>query len=574
MTAPLAELQALERDYAIGTYVRQPVQFVRGEGVCLWDEPGQEYLDFLAGISVLNVGHCHPRVAAVREQVGRSPTPPTSTTPSRPCGCRPAGPELAGRQGVPVQLRRRGGRGGDQAARRAKAQGEIVVMRDGFHGAPTVRCRRPRRSKQAPFAPLVPALSSSAKDPEALAAAVGPQPPRCCWSRSRARPGSTYSPPLLAAARHACDRTGAALIFDEIQTGMGRTGTLWAYEQTGVVPDALTSAKALGGGLPIGALVTGPRLADTFQPGDHGSTFAGGPLVASAALVALEICSDQRCCPGRELGERLGRAWRSCPGSAVRGQGLMIGIDLATDPAPELARRALLEHRLVINATGPDTIRLEPPLIVASRRSTRPCAGSASCCRERVPPGQVTVPLARPARRRAAAAVLRALPERSRATATAPWPVRTPSTCISCGSPCAARGRCSASCGTCSRRCCCPAFAASSAGCSGPPVRRATSTSTCWTSSPCATCCPNRCAPTSLRAHGLAHWRLAAHGRRSRVLASRRASELLSDWEMLLETLVERPLEDRPAATQPIGETAGRRIRKAYPRRADGRGDR
>jgi acetylornithine/N-succinyldiaminopimelate aminotransferase len=160
---------------------------------------------------------------------------------------------------------------------------------------------------------------------------------------------------------------GAALVFDEIQTGMGRTGTLWAYQQTGVVPDAMTSAKALGGGLPIGALITGPRLADTFQPGDHGSTFAGGPLVASAALVALDVCSDPALL-GRvqALGERLRAGLSGLPGvAAVRGRGLMVGIDLAPDrSAPEIAQRALLEQRLVVNATGPATIRLEPPLVV------------------------------------------------------------------------------------------------------------------------------------------------------------------------------------------------------------------
>src|SRR6202012_3779306 len=108
------------------------------------------------------------------------------------------------------------------------------------------------------------------------------------------------------AAREACDRTGAALLFDEIQTGMGRTGTLWAYEQTGVVPDAMTSAKALGGGLPIGALITGPRLADVLQPGDHGSTFAGGPVVAAAALAALEETDSEPLLAGvRALGDRL-----------------------------------------------------------------------------------------------------------------------------------------------------------------------------------------------------------------------------------------------------------------------------
>ena len=173
---------------------------------------------------------------------------------------------------------------------------------------------------------------------------------------------------LLAAAREACDRTGAFLVFDEIQCGMGRTGTLWAYEQTPVVPDALTSAKALGGGLPIGALVTGERLADVLRPGDHGSTFAGGPVVCAAALIALEICSEATLLERIPLlGERLAAGLAALPfATAVRGRGLMIAFDLADGvDGPELARRALLEQRLIVNATGPRTIRLEPPLIVS-----------------------------------------------------------------------------------------------------------------------------------------------------------------------------------------------------------------
>jgi acetylornithine/succinyldiaminopimelate/putrescine aminotransferase len=179
---------------------------------------------------------------------------------------------------------------------------------------------------------------------------------------------NVLSDELLHAARDACDRTGATLLFDEIQTGMGRTGTLWAYEQTEVVPDALTSAKALGGGLPIGALITGPRLADTLQAGDHGSTFAGGPVIASAALAALEICSDPSLLERvRVAGERLASALAGLPYVArVRGRGLMLAIDVADGVgAPDLTRRALLEQRLVVNATGPATIRLEPPLIVS-----------------------------------------------------------------------------------------------------------------------------------------------------------------------------------------------------------------
>ena len=149
---------------------------------------------------------------------------------------------------------------------------------------------------------------------------------------------------------------------------MGRTGTLWAYEQTGVVPDALTSAKALGGGLPIGALVTGQRLADVLQPGDHGSTFAGGPVVCVGGAGRARDLLRPRAARKRARARRAaaGRARPSCRTSrAVRGRGLMVAIDLADGTsAPELARRALLEQRLVVNATGPATIRLEPPLIV------------------------------------------------------------------------------------------------------------------------------------------------------------------------------------------------------------------
>jgi acetylornithine/N-succinyldiaminopimelate aminotransferase len=147
---------------------------------------------------------------------------------------------------------------------------------------------------------------------------------------------------------------------------MGRTGSLWAYQQVGVVPDALTTAKALGGGLPIGALVTGERLAGVFAPGDHGSTFPGGPVVAAAALAVFDLLDDEELLARvRALGERLRGRLEELPGvHDVRGRGLMNAFDLDAGGAPELARRALLEQRLVINATGPATIRLLPPLLV------------------------------------------------------------------------------------------------------------------------------------------------------------------------------------------------------------------
>ena len=171
---------------------------------------------------------------------------------------------------------------------------------------------------------------------------------------------------LLHAAREACDRVGAALVFDEVQCGMGRTGTLWAFQRTGVVPDAMTVAKALANGLPMGALITGERLADALHPGDHGSTFAGGPVVAAAALATLDVIDDDDLLEGvGERGERLMDRLRALPGvREVRGRGLMVAAEVEGD-APELVRRALLEQRLVINATGPGTVRFLPPLVVS-----------------------------------------------------------------------------------------------------------------------------------------------------------------------------------------------------------------
>ena len=368
--APLAELQALERDYAVPTYIRNPVQFVRGEGCRLWDSDGHEYLDFLAGISVLNVGHCHPRVVqAVRDQAGTL-THVTNlyyTEPAFRLSAELSRGSLAGK----VFLCNSGAEANEAAiklARRARPHGKVIVLEGAFHGRTYgALSATPQESKQAPFAPLVPGFVVAPKDPVALAAAVDHDTAAVLLEPIQGETGiNVLADDLLLAARTACNRAGAALVFDEVQTGMGRTGTMWAYQQTPVVPDALTSAKALGGGLPIGALITGPRLADTLGPGDHGSTFAGGPLVCSAALAAVSICSDEQLLARvRRLGERLRDGLRALPGIAeVRGRGLMVGFDIAGGrSAPDLARRALLEQRLVVNATGPATIRLEPPLI-------------------------------------------------------------------------------------------------------------------------------------------------------------------------------------------------------------------
>jgi acetylornithine/N-succinyldiaminopimelate aminotransferase len=364
----LSELQALERRHVVPSYARFPVEFVRGEGARLWDDEGNEYLDFLAGISVSSVGHCHPAVvAAVREQAGRlmHVTNLFYTEPPMLLAARLSERSLGGK----VFFSNSGAEAVEAAiklARKARRGGKIVVVEEAFHGRTYgALSATPQESKQEPFAPLVPGFSVVAKDPGALDAAVDEGTAAVLLEPVQGETGiNVLSDELLRTARAACDRSGAALIFDEIQCGMGRTGTLWAYEHAGVTPDAMTVAKALGGGMPIGALITGPRMADVLAPGDHGSTFAGGPVVAAAGLAVLDVIDDESLLARvRELGERLAAGLAELPGvRAVRGRGLMRAIDI--DGAPGLVRRALLEQRLVLNATGPETVRFLPPLTV------------------------------------------------------------------------------------------------------------------------------------------------------------------------------------------------------------------
>jgi acetylornithine/N-succinyldiaminopimelate aminotransferase len=379
----LSELQELERTSVIGSYARQPVEFVRGEGARLWDSEGNEYLDFLCGISVTSIGHCHPRVVeAVREQVGRLMHTSNLfyTEPAMRLARRLSESSLGGK----VFFCNSGAEASEAAiklARKARAGGDVVVVHGAFHGRTYgALSATPQESKQAPFAPLVPGFRAVAAEPDALAGAVDERTAAVLVEPIQGETGvHVLADEVLLAARTACDEHGAALIFDEVQCGMGRTGTLWAYEQTGVRPDAMTVAKALGGGLPIGALVTGERLADVLAPGDHGSTFAGGPVVAAAALAALEVTDDEQLLGRvRELGQRLMTGLRGLPHVvSVRGRGLMLACELDV-PAPALVRRALVEQRLVLNATGPTTVRLLPPLTIGAAEADEALARLAS----------------------------------------------------------------------------------------------------------------------------------------------------------------------------------------------------
>jgi predicted acetylornithine/succinylornithine family transaminase len=356
-------------DHLMPTYARYPVRFVRGSGARLWDDEGNEYLDFLAGISVSSVGHCHPKVVeAIRAQAGELLhvgnlfyTEPMSRLAQRLASGSLGGTVFftnSGAEAVEAALK---------LARKAKTGGEIVVLHRGFHGRTYgALSATPQEAKQAPFAPLVPGFVAVEPTAEAVAAAVSERTAAVLLEPVQGESGVWPLPDeLLHTAREACDAHGAALLYDEIQCGLGRCGTLWAYEQSGVVPDAMTTAKALGGGLPIGALITGERLREVLQPGDHGSTFAGGPVVAAAAHAALDVLEDPALhARVRALGERIAARLEETPGvQAVRQRGLMVGFDVAGD-APGIVRRALLEQRLVCNATGPGTIRFLPPLVI------------------------------------------------------------------------------------------------------------------------------------------------------------------------------------------------------------------
>ncbi|MDX6689677.1 MAG: acetylornithine/N-succinyldiaminopimelate aminotransferase [Solirubrobacteraceae bacterium] len=366
----LADLQSLDREHVVPAYARMPVQFVRGEGATLWDDEGNAYLDFQTGLAVTSLGHSHPAVVrAIAEQAAQLVHVGNLfyTEPGIRLAQRLSESSLGGK----VHFANSGTEANEAAlkvARKAKPGGDIVSLRRGFHGRTYGSLSAtPQEAKQAPFAPLVPGFLAVDPTADAVSAAVDERTAAVILEPVQGESGVyVLDDELLHAARAACDEHGAALIYDEVQCGLGRTGTLWAYEDAGVVPDLLTSAKALGGGLPIGALVCGPRLADVFAPGDHGSTFAGGPVACAAAHAVLDVVSDPDLLAGvRAVGARLAQGAAELPGVVeVRGRGLMLAFDLAGGGAPEIVRRALLEQRLVVNATGPQTVRLLPPLTI------------------------------------------------------------------------------------------------------------------------------------------------------------------------------------------------------------------
>jgi acetylornithine aminotransferase len=364
------------------TYPPTDTVFVRGDGTVLTDADGDEWLDLLSGVSVTNLGHCHPAVTdAVMRQVGTLVhtsnlflTPPALELAQRLAG-------LAGWPDGRLFFAQCGATANEAAIKLARRHGKqqhldkvrVVALEGSFHGRTLATLEATGQvAKHEPYRPLAGYVDLVAHDdPEALKRAVGDATCAVILEVVQGEGGvRPLSAEMLAVARSACDRHGALLIIDEVQTGIGRTGSWFAFQQTDVVPDVITLAKALGNGLPIGACMARGAAAEVFTPGDHATTFGGNPVTASAALAVLEAIEAEELLEAARLraGQfRLGLADLAAETGAVRevrGLGLLLGVVLAGPFAADVVERCRA-LRLVVNAVGADVIRIAPPLTIS-----------------------------------------------------------------------------------------------------------------------------------------------------------------------------------------------------------------
>ncbi|MBI2201410.1 MAG: acetylornithine transaminase [Armatimonadetes bacterium] len=372
-TQTVAELSG---KFLMSTYKRAPVAFASGQGVRLTDMEGKTYLDFVAGIAVSILGHNHPElVSAIAQQASKvihtsnlyliSEQAKLGQWLVEHSACDRAFFCNSGAEANETAIK---------LARKYGAQGgrfEIIVADRSFHGrtlAALAATAQPKYHKG--FEPLPPGfVTASWDDLAALESAITPSTCAIMLEPIQGEGGLRFpSPGYLEGVRRLCDQRGLVLILDEIQTGMGRTGRLFAYEQFGIEPDVVTLAKGLGGGVPIGAVLAKARIAEAFQPGDHGSTF-GGNFLASAAALAVVTTIERERLPehaariGAYLIDRLRSLSRSHPVvTEVRGLGLMVAVELSIDAAQVVD--ACRERGLLVNAVQPTTLRLVPPLII------------------------------------------------------------------------------------------------------------------------------------------------------------------------------------------------------------------
>ncbi|KUK48592.1 MAG: Acetylornithine aminotransferase [Actinobacteria bacterium 66_15] len=380
MGARYERLAALDAAFHLPTYARQPVLFERGEGMRLYDDQGREYLDFVSGIGAVNLGHAHPAVAdAVADQMRRLVhvsnlyhVEHRAALAERLSGlagggwktffCN-SGTEAA--EGA-IKLARRWGK-----AKRGESCFHVVTAERSFHGRTMAALSATgQASKQEAFAPLLPGFTHVPLND--LAALEGAITPGTCAVLLEPVQGEGGVHPCdekyLHAVRALCDERDALLIFDEVQSGCYRTGSPFAWQGYGVRPDVMMLAKSLANGLPIGAVLASGEAAGAFAPGDHGSTFGGGPVICAAALATLDalegehlgINAERTGSYMRDALEELGR--RTGALREVRGRGLMLAAELV-EPNAKAVASACLERGIVLNAIGESILRLLPPLV-------------------------------------------------------------------------------------------------------------------------------------------------------------------------------------------------------------------
>lgn len=373
MTARLSIIEASER-FLAGNYARYPVAFVRGEGRRLYDDTGKSYLDMLAGLGVSCLGYGHPHLLAAIRSQSELLVHASNLFYSEPAA-RLAQALVESSFAERVFFCNSGTEANEAAIkmvrRRDGARKEIVAAFRSFHGRTLGALAATGQPElQEGFGPLPGGfVHVEYGDPAALAGAVGARTAAVILEPIIGEGGVMVSPDgYLAAAREICDRAGALLIFDEVQCGWGRTGTLWAHEQHGAKPDILTAAKGLAGGLPIGALLATEDAARTFVPGAHGSTFGANPVCAQAALAVLEVFEREGVLENcRRSGERLRNGLEKLAAARAdvvetRGCGLMRALVLHRPSRPVVV--AALELGLVVNATAGNVIRFLPPLTI------------------------------------------------------------------------------------------------------------------------------------------------------------------------------------------------------------------
>jgi acetylornithine/N-succinyldiaminopimelate aminotransferase len=350
--------------------------FVRGEGSYLWDADGKRYLDFLAGIAVNSLGHAHPvfvdaiatQAATLSHVSNYFATPPQlalAATLKRLAGTGDHGRVYFGNSGAEAN---------EAAFKLARLHGgsdrpRILALTDAFHGRTMgTLALTGKPSMQEPFLPMTPGVEFIDSTVEALEAAIDDRVAALFVEPVKGEAGVLPLPDgYLAAAREITERHGALLIIDEIQTGAGRTGEWFAFQHEGITPDAITVAKGVGGGFPIGALITFGAASELFYPGTHGSTFGGnalGTAVAGAVLGEIERAELVR--NAAERGAQLREAIEAIDSALItgcRGQGLLIGVGLQ-HPVSKALVAAAQEHGLIINAPNDETIRLVPALTI------------------------------------------------------------------------------------------------------------------------------------------------------------------------------------------------------------------